>query len=89
MKIKKGLHSYSETVYTFDGQYVRYYPSDEIAYTLDGNRLREGQGYYGTVRYTIEGDCIYKDGSLKYSIHGDRVVEGACSWGAIVYGIEY
>ncbi|MBE6535486.1 MAG: hypothetical protein E7677_02560 [Ruminococcaceae bacterium] len=89
IQITRGPQSWAETVYVFDGQYVRdRYISGDVLYTVDGNYIRKGFGTYGEIVYTISGNCIYDGSVIKYSIHGNNVVEGGQAWGCIAYCLQ-
>ena len=87
MNIRKGVQSWAEIIYTFDGQYVRDVFGN-VVYTIDGNYIREGSGYYAPIKYTMSNNCIYDGSIIKYSVHGNLIVEGGQSWGRIVYNID-
>ena len=87
MNIRKGVQSWAEIVYTFDGRYVRDYCGN-VVYCVDGNNIYEGSSSYGYAKYTISGNCIYEGSIIRYSIQGKNIVEGGQSWGNIVYNID-
>lgn len=87
MNIRKGVQSWAEILYTYDGTYIKNSFGD-IIYTVDGNYIRQGNGNRGFVKYTIEGNCICENGRVVYSIHGNLILEGMQSWGNILYNMD-